>query len=164
MLVLTGDVIEFAENLHTSLHLVINLLGNEQLDAIFIVVTEHLHEVVGLVVLTTEAQHQNGTCIGVEADVAEHLAGVLVVARELRTAEVVMPGVDGVDTFLTGLFLEGIHQTFGDAVHTAHSRYNPYFVSHTDITVLADITLKGSVFFFDVKLLVYRIICVFECA
>ena len=99
-----------------------------------------------------------------EADVAEHLAGVLVVARELRTAEVVMPGVDGIDTFLTGLFLEGIHQTFGDAVHTAHSRYNPYFVSHTDITVLADITLKGSVFFFDVKLLVYRIICVFECA
>ena len=75
-----------------------------------------------------------------------------------------MPGVDGIDTFLAGLFLEGIHQTFGNAVYTANGGYNPYFVSYTDVAILADITLKGSVFFLDIKFLVYRTVCVFECA
>ena len=39
-----------------------------------------------------------------ETDVAQHLAGVLVVARELRATKVMVPGVDGVNT-LTACFL-----------------------------------------------------------
>ena len=70
--------------MHASLNLVaFDALGDEQLDTALVVVAEHGHEVLGLVVLTTEAEHEHATGIGVETDVAQHLAGVFVVLGEL---------------------------------------------------------------------------------
>ena len=97
-----------------------------------------------------------------QTDIAQHLTGVLVVARELRTTVVVVPSIDGVDALLLGLLFQFFHQPLSDAVYTAHSRYHPYLVAHTYITILTYITLKGAIFFFDGKFLVNRLVCVFE--
>ena len=96
--VLAGHLVEFAKHRHAHFHLVaLDLLNNQQLDAFLVVVAQQLHEIVGLIVLAAQADDKHATCIGVKNDVAEHLARVLVVARQLRTAIVVVPGVDGVD-------------------------------------------------------------------
>ena len=51
-LVLLGLSVELAQNLHASLHLVaFYALGHQQLDAVFVIVAEHGHEVFRLVVL-----------------------------------------------------------------------------------------------------------------
>ena len=82
--VLAGNSIELAQDLHTSLNLVaINLLGNEQADTVFVVVAQEFHEVIGLVVLATQTQHQHGTGIRMEHNITEHLTGVLVVTAQL---------------------------------------------------------------------------------
>ena len=79
-LILLGDIVELTQNLHACLYLVaIYTLGHEEFDAVFIVVTEHSHEVFGLVVFTAETQYKHSSCIWMQTDVAEHLTGVLVV-------------------------------------------------------------------------------------
>ena len=48
-------VVELPEHIHTHFQFVaFHLLGNEQLDAILVIVTEHLHELVRLIILTSE--------------------------------------------------------------------------------------------------------------
>ena len=158
-----GLSVKLAQNLHASFHLVaLHTLGNQQLDTALVVVAQHSHEVLRLVVLTSQAQHQYATGIGVQTDVAQHLAGVLVVLRELRAAIVVVPSPYGINTFFFSLFTKLFGQTLGSTVHTAHSGHNPYFVAHTNIAVLTDISLKGSLFVFNAKFLVYRLVCVFK--
>ena len=73
-----------------------------------------------------------------------------------------MPGIDGVNTFFTCLFLQFTDQSFGNAIHTAHGGYNPYLITHTHITVLTDITLERAVLLWDAKFFVYGTIGVFE--
>ena len=99
-----------------------------------------------------------------ETDVAEYLAGVLVVAGELGTTVVVMPGMDGVDALAAGLLLEKLHQFLGDAVHATYGRNHPNLVSHTDLAILADIALEGAVFLGDVEGLIDWIVCIFQRA
>ena len=83
-LVLTGQVVKVTQDSHTSLHLVaFHTLGHQQLDATLVIVAQHRHEVLRLVVLTTQTQHQYTTSIGVQTDVAKHLTGVLMIARKL---------------------------------------------------------------------------------
>ena len=143
-LVFAGNGIEFTQNPHAFLHLVaFHLLGHHQSDAGGVVVAEHLHEVIGLVVLTPKSHHQHTTGIGVEHDVAEHLAGVLMVLAQLRAAIVVVPGMHGVDALASGLCLEGGSQAFGDAVHASHSRHYPYLVADAHLAVLAHISVEG---------------------
>ena len=79
-LILFGDIVEFAENLHTSLHLVVDFLGDEEFDTVFVIVAKHGHEVIGLVVLATQTQYEHGTGIGMQTDIAKHLSGVLMIA------------------------------------------------------------------------------------
>jgi hypothetical protein len=95
-----------------------------------------------------------------QADVTQDLTGVLMVVRELGTTVVMVPCPDGVDTLTFGLHHETMTQLLGNAVNAAHGRYNPYLVTYTDISVLTDISLKGPVFVFDTKFLVYRMICI----
>ena len=83
-MVLAGDVVEFAQDAHAFFYLVtLYLLGHQQAYAALVIVAQHRHEVVGLVVLTAKTQHQHGSCIGVQTDVSEYLTGVLVVIGEL---------------------------------------------------------------------------------
>ena len=54
-LILLGLGIEIAENLHSFFNLIaFHLLGNEQLDAVLVVIAQHRHEIVWLVVLTSQ--------------------------------------------------------------------------------------------------------------
>ena len=75
-----------------------------------------------------------------------------------------MPGIDGVNTFLLGFGLQFFHQPFGDTVHTADGGYNPYLITDTHLTVLANISLKVSILILNIKRLVYRLIYVFKRA
>ena len=78
-MVFSGDLVELTKHLHASLHLVIHPLGHKQSDAVFVIVAQHLHEVLRLIVLTTETQHQYGSSIGMQTDVTKHLPGILMV-------------------------------------------------------------------------------------
>ena len=53
-LVLTGLLVEAAQDIHASFHLVFHLLGDQKLDALLIVVAQHRHEVIGLIVLASK--------------------------------------------------------------------------------------------------------------
>ena len=75
-----------------------------------------------------------------------------------------VPGIDGIDAFFVGLFLKLFYEALSDTVHTTYGGHNPYLISHTDITVLANIALEGSVLFLDFKFFVYRMICVLKSA
>ena len=99
-----------------------------------------------------------------EADVTEHLAGILVVARELRAAEVVVPSVDGINAFAFCFLLELLNQFLRYAIHAAYGRNYPDLVSYTDLTVLAHVTHESAVFLLDVQLFIYRIVSIFQSA
>ena len=163
-MILAGNGIEFTQQVHAGLHFVaLYSLRDQQLDALLVIVAQHLHEVFRLVVLAAEAQHQHGTSIGVQADVAQHLARVLVVVRQLRASVVVVPGIDGIDGAVVSNFLSQlVGQSFGNAVDAAYRRYNPYFVTYAYITVLADVAPEGSVLDGNVKLLAHRLVRVLQ--
>ena len=74
-----------------------------------------------------------------------------------------VPGIDGVDALFLGLMLQLLDESLGNAVHTTHRRHNPDLITYTDITVLSDIALKGTVLLFDAKFLAYRIISILKC-
>ena len=79
---MTCYCVKFAKNFHAFLHLIAHyFLRDEELDALLVVVAQQLLELVRLVVLAAEAKHEHRSCIGVKHNIAEHLAGVLVVAR-----------------------------------------------------------------------------------
>ena len=73
-----------------------------------------------------------------------------------------VPGIDGIDTFLSCLFLQLTDQPFGNAIHTAYGWYDPYLITHTHITVLTDIAFEGAVLLRDAQFFIYGVVCVFE--
>ena len=73
-----------------------------------------------------------------------------------------MPSIDGVDAFFLRLFLQLLHQSLGNTVHTTNGRNNPYFITHAHVAILSDIALKAAVFFFNAKFFIHRTICVLE--
>ena len=75
-----------------------------------------------------------------------------------------MPGMDGINAVFMCLFLQLLYQSFGNAVDATYGRHNPNLITYTYIAILSYIALKGAVFFFYVKFLVYRLIRVFKCA
>ena len=99
-----------------------------------------------------------------EADVTKHLAGILVVARELRTAEVVVPSVDGINAFAFCFLLELLYQFFRYAIHAAYGRNYPDFISYANLTILADVAQESTVFLLDVQLFIHRIVSIFQSA
>ena len=68
-LVLLGLRIEFVEDAHTLAHFVLNVLGDEELDAALVVVAQEFFEHVRLVVLATQTEHEHATRIRMEHDV-----------------------------------------------------------------------------------------------
>ena len=83
-LVFLSHGIEIAQNLHAFLQLIaFNLLCYKKFDAVVVVISEHLHEIIWLVVLAAERENEHGTCVRMQTDVAKHLTGILMVAREL---------------------------------------------------------------------------------
>ena len=70
--------------------------------------------------------------------------------------------MDGVNTFATCFFLEEFYQFLSHAVHAAHGRNYPYFVSYAYFAILANVALEGAFFLSDVQLLVYRVVGIFE--
>ena len=73
-----------SQQLHALFYFVaLHFLCYEQLDAVLVIVAKHLHEGIGLVVLASEAQHEHSACVGMQANVAQHLARVLMVAAQL---------------------------------------------------------------------------------
>ena len=75
-----------------------------------------------------------------------------------------VPGPDGVNVTPASLHHQAVGEAFGNAVDAADGGHNPYFVAYADVAVLAHVTLKGSIFVFDGKLFVDRLIRVFERA
>ena len=73
-----------------------------------------------------------------------------------------MPGIDSIHTLLVGFFLQLLNQTFGNTIHTTNGGHNPNLITDTHVAILTYIALKATVVVFDIKLLVYRIICILE--
>ena len=67
------------------------------------------------------------------------------VTSQLRTTVVVMPCIDRIDSIQLCFFFQLTGQSFCHAVHTSHSGDNPYFVSDSYLTVLADIAIERTV-------------------
>ena len=64
-------LIKVAKHVHTGLYLVaFHFLGYQQFDAVFVVITQHGHKVLRLVVLTAQTQYQHTACIRMQTDVA----------------------------------------------------------------------------------------------
>ena len=162
-LVLRSLGVEVAQNLHTSLNLVaFHLLCDKELYAVAVVVTEQFLKLVRLVVLASKSKHKHTAGVGVERDVAQHLAGVLVVATELRASVIMMPGINGVDTLLSSLLAEQFSKTFGNTVHATHGRHNPYLVAHAHFAVFPYIPLERPVLYRNVKGVFHRLVRVGE--
>ena len=143
---------------------------DEKADAFLVVVAQQLHEVLRLVVLAAQPYDKHCPGIGVQTDVAQYLAGVLMIVRQLGTSVIMMPGVNGdsltPDPFPTG---EGrgkrahfLSQFLCNAVDTAHGGYYPQLIAHTYKTVLAAVSHEGAALLFDAQLFIYRLIGVFE--
>ena len=75
-----------------------------------------------------------------------------------------MPGINAVDTLATSLLPQLCCQSFCDTIDTAYSGHNPDFITNANLSILAKISFKVSVFVFNIKFLVNRMIFVFECA
>ena len=73
-----------------------------------------------------------------------------------------MPCIYSIYTLFACLLFKFFYQSFCNAIYAAYSRYNPYLIADADITILANITLKGSVIVSYIKFLVYRTVCVFK--
>ena len=54
-------------------------LCDYELDALLVIITEHSHEVVRLIVLASEGENEHGTCIWMKHDVTKNLACSLVI-------------------------------------------------------------------------------------
>lgn len=107
-------------------------------------------------------EYEYGACVRVKTDVAKHFACVLVVARKLRAAEVVVPCVNSVDALALGFLLEQVDELLGNTVHTANCRNDPNLIAHTYLAILAYIALESTVLVLDVQDLLYRIVGVFQ--
>ena len=97
-----------------------------------------------------------------ETDVAQHLAGVLVVARELRATKVMVPGVDGVNTLAACFLLQKLNELLCNTVYATHGRDYPNLVACSHFAVLTHITLEGSALIGDVQLFLHRIVGVLQ--
>ena len=127
--------------------------------ALLVVVAEQFLKLVWLIVLTSQADYKHRTCIGVEHKVAEYLAGVLVVVRQLGAAVVVGIGYYAElfcpffhhlaeQRVCIGLFLaEKVRQLVHHAVHTADGGHYPHFVAYAYLAVLAAVATEGGLFF-----------------
>ena len=166
--VLAHELPKLAQNLHACLDLIaIDLLGDQQTDALVVIVSEGFHERLGLVVLTPQSQYEYGTGIGVQTDVAQHTAGVLVVTAELGAAVVVVPRKDlrfKIGDLRFNFFAELLGKAFGDAVDTADGGYDPELVADTHITVLAAVATESDVLMGYGEGFAYWLVGVFEGA
>ena len=79
-----------------------------------------------LVVLATESEYKHTACIGVECDVAQNLACILVVAAQLRASVVVMPCIYSVDVLLAGFLAQLVGQSFGNTIYASHGRHRSF--------------------------------------
>ena len=129
-------------------------MHNEELDALAVVVAEQFFELLRLVVLTSQAEHEHTAGIGMQGDVAQNLACVLVVAAQLRASVVVVPCIYRVYPFAVGLGTEHGCQLFGNAVDTAHGWNDPYLVAGAYLAVVPHVALEREFLVFDVQFLV----------
>ena len=97
-------------------------------------------------------------------DIAQNLAGVLVVSTQLRAPVVVVPGIDAVNILAFCLFAQLLGQSLGNAVDTANGGYNPYLVANTHVAILADIALECAMVVLDIEFLADRLVGIFEGA
>ena len=83
-MVVFGLLVELSQYFHTFFHFVaLYLLAYQQLYAVFVILSQGFHKLVGLVVFAAQSEHEHASSIGVEHNVAQHLTGVFVVAVEL---------------------------------------------------------------------------------
>ena len=68
----------------------------------------------------------------------------------------------GINTFELSFLFKFLSKAFCNAIYTAHSRYNPYFISNANLTVLTHKSFKSSVFLFYRKWLYRRTIFIFQ--
>ena len=163
---------EFAQLAKSFLHLVaLYALRHEQANALLVVVAQHGHEVFGLVVFASQREHQHTARIGVEHDVAQYLARVLVVVRELRAAVVVVPGMQGLAAqhaafcaFFGQFLLHELDDALGHSVDASHRRHYPHLVSDAHFAVPSHVALEGKVLLRNAKFFVHRVILVGERA
>ena len=88
------------------------------------------------------------------------------VTRQLRTAIVVVPGMNGVNALAASLLGELVHQTLSDAVDAAYCRHYPYLVTDAHLSILTDVAFKGALLVFDVAdvaFCIYGLIRIFQC-
>ena len=97
-----------------------------------------------------------------EHNVAKHLAGVLVVARQLGATIVVVPRMDGIHALAPCLLLQQLHQLLGNAIHTPHGGHNPHLVADSHFAIPPDVSLEGHLFVGDGERLVDGVVFVGE--
>ena len=140
---------DLGEGLDTVLHFVaLNLLANHELNAVRIIAFAELLEDLRLVVLATQADDEDATCIGVKNHVAKHFLGVFVVLAELGATIVVREVEDAIDrTQVAGKGGTGLlDNLLDDAVDATDGWDDPHLVADTDLTVSTFEALEGILF------------------
>ena len=147
--VVLGLGIELAQDRHAVLHFVtLNLLGCNEFNALFVDLSAELLEDIRLIVLATERNDKDCSCVRVMDHVAEDFLGVLVVIAELR-APVVMG--EGEDVVRACLLTETLGTFLDDAIHATHGRDDPHFVADTHLSVFASVAHERASLVGDVE-------------
>ena len=97
-----------------------------------------------------------------QTDITENLAGILVVAGKLRTTEIMVPCMDGINALTASLFLQKLNEFLSNTIHATYGWYYPHLVSYTYFAILAHIALEGTGFLGNVQLLIYWMIGIFQ--
>ena len=137
---------QFPGQLQTVFHLILHLLADEHPHTGGLNGTHNLAEGVQLVVLASEAHHQNAAGIRVMDHIGQDRPGVFVIVSQLRAAVVVREGYDGVHgAHLAGHFLaETAGDRLTDPVHASHRGNDPDLVAHAHLAVLPDEAAEGA--------------------
>ena len=144
--ILPGMDKQFPGQLQTVFHLVLHLLADEHPHAGGLDGTHDLAEGIQLVVLASEADHQDAAGVRVMHHIGQDGPGVFVVVPQLRAAVVVREGYDGIHrTHLAGHFLpETAGDGLADPVHASHRGDDPDLVAHAHLAVLTDEAAEGA--------------------
>jgi hypothetical protein len=111
------------------------ILCIEELNSVRIIFTEYLLENINIVVFATEAKHKHACRVGVVNHTAKDLLSYSLIIAKLRAAE----GMRKISrTGKLGKLLRYF-------INASNGVYDPNFISDTNVSVLTNITHKGTV-------------------
>ncbi len=136
---------EFTHRLDAGLDFIRHLLGVEPADALGGLRADDFQEVVHLIVLTSQAEHEHGGGVGVADKSREHLLGVLEVVAELRAAKGMAESVNPIDAGAGcgQLGVGGCRDLLGGDIHAADRVDDPDFVPGGGASIWAPVSLES---------------------